>query len=141
MIGVENFRFDDADVADVNEWKELTTNILKGAIAREKVNQEVDKLANSIRSKLEGRDKPSYVEVDENEKVVVPKFIANYLRRAKTDIGLMRVFEIANTKNELGKWKKEYDWIRKNSEKFAKAWIDGYTIEPEQPALLFTNQL
>ena len=128
LIGVENFRFDDADVADVNEWKELTTNILKGAIAREKVNQEVDKLANSIRSKLEGRDKPSYVEVDENEKVVVPKFIANYLRRAKTDIGLMRVFEIANTKNELGKWKKEYDWIRKNSEKFAKAWIDGYTI-------------
>ena len=38
LIGVENFRFDDADVADVNEWKELTTNILKGAIAREKAN-------------------------------------------------------------------------------------------------------
>ena len=136
LIGVENFRFDDADVADVNEWKELTTNILKGAIAREKLNQEVDKLANSIRSKLEGRDKPSYVEVDENEKVAVPEFIANYLLRAKTDVGLMRVFEIANTKNELGKWKKEYNWIRKNSEKFAKAWIDGYTIEqdtvPEQ---------
>ena len=31
-----------------------------------------------------------------------------------------------------GKWKKEYDWIRKNSEKFAKAWIDGCTIEQEQ---------
>ena len=66
---------------------------------------------------------------DTPEKVAVPEFIANYLRRAKTDVGLMRVFEIANTKNELGKWKKEYDWIRKNSEKFAKAWIDGYTIE------------
>ena len=65
------------------------------------------------------------------EKVVVSEFIANYLCRAKTDIGLMRVFEIANTKNELERWKKEYDWIRKNSEKFAKAWIDGYTIEPE----------
>ena len=62
------------------------------------------------------------------EKVVVPEFISNYLLRAKTDIGLMRVFEIANTKNELERWKKEYDWIRKNSEKFAKAWIDGYTI-------------
>ena len=73
---------------------------------------------------------------DTPEKVAVPEFIANYLRRAKTDIGLMRVFEIANTKNELERWKKEYDWIRKNSEKFAKAWIDGYTIEqdtvPEQ---------
>ena len=75
---------------------------------------------------------------DTPEKVVVPEFIANYLRRAKTDIGLMRVFEIANTKNELGKWKKEYDWIRKNSEKFAKSWIDGYTIEP---SLSFINQL
>ena len=89
------------------------------------------------------------------EKVVVPEFIANYLRRAKTDVGLMRVFEIANTKNELGKWKKEYNWIRKNSEKFAKSWIDGYTIEQEPcsdliteirklddtPSLPFTNQL
>ena len=65
---------------------------------------------------------------DTPEKVGVPDFIANYLCRAKTDVGLMRVFEIANTKNELEKWKKEYDWIRKNSEKFAKAWIDGYTI-------------
>ena len=55
LIGVENFRFDDADVADVDEWKELTTNILKGAIAREKANQEADKLANSIWSKLENR--------------------------------------------------------------------------------------
>ena len=67
LIGVENFRFDDADVADVNEWKELTTNILKGAIAREKLNQEVDKLANSIRSKLEGHYNPSYAEVEKEE--------------------------------------------------------------------------
>ena len=68
---------------------------------------------------------------DTTEKAAVPEFIANYLRRAKTDVGLMRVFEIANTKNELEKWKKEYNWIRKNSEKFAKAWIDDYTIEQE----------
>ena len=60
LIGVENFRFDDADVADVDEWKELTTLILKGAIAREKANQEADKLANSIWSKLEGRLENGY---------------------------------------------------------------------------------
>ena len=65
---------------------------------------------------------------DTPEKVVIPEFIANYLCMAKIDVCLMRVFEIANTTNELEKWKKEYDWIRKNSEKFAKAWIDGYTI-------------
>lgn len=50
LKGVENYRFDDADV---DEWKELTANVLKGAIAREKANQEADKLANSIWSKLE----------------------------------------------------------------------------------------
>ena len=65
---------------------------------------------------------------DTPEKVVVPKYIEGYLIKAKDEITLMRVFEIANTDNELEKWKKEYDWIRKNSEKFAKAWIDGYTI-------------
>ena len=69
LIGVENFRFDDADVADVEEWKGLTINILKGAIAREKANQEADKLANSIWSKLEGRYNQSQVEVEENEKI------------------------------------------------------------------------
>ena len=68
---------------------------------------------------------------DTPEKVVVPKYIEGYLIKAKDEITLMRVFEIANTDDELEKWKKEYDWIRKNSEKFAKAWIDGYTIEPE----------
>ena len=67
LIGVENFRFDDADVADVAEWKELTTNILKGAIARYKANQEADKLANSIWSKLEGHYNPSYAEVEKEE--------------------------------------------------------------------------
>ena len=50
LEGVENYRFDDANV---DEWKELTTHVLKGAIAREKANQEADKLANSIWSKLE----------------------------------------------------------------------------------------
>ena len=130
LIGVENFRFDVADVADVDEWKELTTNILKRAIAREKANQEAE---------IHNLD-------DATEKVEVPEFIANYLCRAKTDIGLMRVFEIANTKNELGKWKKEYNWIRKNSEKFAKAWIDGYqTIDSKNSfdlnSLTFNNQL
>ena len=71
LIGVENFRFDVADVADVadvDEWKELTTNILKGAIARDTNEREADKLVNSIWSKLEGHYSPLYAEVEENEK-------------------------------------------------------------------------
>ena len=100
----------------------------KMIFTKENVRQEIEKwFDEQITTRKELRDRIDELD-DTPEKVAVPEFIANYLCRAKTDIGLMRVFEIANTKNELGKWKKEYDWIRKNSEKFAKAWIDGYTI-------------
>ena len=65
LEGVENYRFDDTNV---DEWKELTTHILKSAIAREKANQEADKLANSIWSKLEGHYNQSHVEAEEGIK-------------------------------------------------------------------------
>ena len=68
----------------------------------------------------------------EIDKPVIPQFVADYLRRAKADITFMRVFEIANTRNELPKWKKEYDWISANDEIFATAWIHGYEVEEEQ---------
>ena len=108
----------------------------KMKFTKENVWREMEKwLDEPLTTQKELRDRIDELD-DTPEKVAVPEFIANYLLRAKTDVGLMRVFEIANTKNELGKWKKEYNWIRKNSEKFAKAWIDGYTIEqdtvPEQ---------
>ena len=103
----------------------------KMIFTKESVWQEIEKWFDEpTTTRKELRDRIDELD-DTPEKVAVPEFIANYLRRAKTDIGLMRVFEIANTKNELGKWKKEYNWIRKNSEKFAKSWIDGYTIEQE----------
>jgi hypothetical protein len=53
LEGVENYRFDDANV---DEWKELTTH------------QEADKLANSIWSKLEGHYNQSHVEAEEGIK-------------------------------------------------------------------------
>ena len=63
---------------------------------------------------------------------VIPIFVADYLCRAKADVTLMRVLEIANTRNELPKWKKEYDWISANDETFARAWLYGYKIEEER---------
>lgn len=68
----------------------------------------------------------------EIEKPVIPKFVADYLCRAKVDITLMRVLEIANTRCERLKWEKEYDWISANDETFAKAWLYGYEVEKEQ---------
>ena len=67
----------------------------------------------------------------EIDKPVIPQFVADYLRRAKADITFMRVMELAKTRNELPKWKKEYDWISANDEIFATAWIHGYDIEKE----------
>src|SRR5699024_9926049 len=65
------------------------------------------------------------------EKVQIPKFVAEYLDFAKSDTTLMRVLELANTRNEWEKWEKEYDWIEENHELFARAWLDGYEIEQE----------
>lgn len=71
------------------------------------------------------------LEEPEQEKVVIPQFVADYIEIAKQDISLIRVFDIANNHEELDKWKKEYEWIRGNHEKFAKAWF-GYTVEREK---------
>ncbi|MFW3361521.1 DUF1642 domain-containing protein [Aerococcus viridans] len=67
----------------------------------------------------------------EIDKPVIPQFVADYLRSAKADITFMRVMELAKTRNELLKWKKEYDWISANDEIFATAWIHGYEVEKE----------
>ena len=64
-------------------------------------------------------------------KVILPEYVAEYLEFAKSDTTLMRVMELANTRNEWEKWEKEYDWIEVNHEKFARAWLDGYEVEPE----------
>ena len=68
----------------------------------------------------------------EVEKVVIPQFVADYLDLAKSEVSLMRVLEIANRRDELPKWEKEYDWISANDEKFARAWLDGYEVEKEK---------
>ena len=70
--------------------------------------------------------------VPKQELPVIPKFVAEYLCRAKADVTLMRVLELANTRNELPKWDKEYDWISANDETFARAWLYGFTVEEEQ---------
>lgn len=65
LEGVENYRFDDMSCA---EWEELTTHVLKGAIAREKANQEADELASSIWDRLENLSEPK---LNENQESVL----------------------------------------------------------------------
>lgn len=81
-----------------------------------------------------------YVHVDDLKEMLVPKqelpvipeYMPGYLEKAKADIDLMRVMDIAYNHNEIDKFNKHYDWIRDNHELFARAWMDGYTVEKEQ---------
>ena len=74
--------------------------------------------------------------VPKQDKPVIPQFVADYLDFAKSDTTLMRVLELANTRDEWEKWEKEYDWIEENHELFARAWLDGFTVEEEQKYIL-----
>lgn len=104
LEGVENYRFDDANV---DEWKELATNVLKGAIAREKANQEADKLANSIWSKLERHNE----EVQSNDNQEIAKKIKDI--RINRGLTLEEFAELIKnktrfktTKSNVSKWEK-----------------------------------
>ena len=74
---------------------------------------------------------PDKLEELSKELPALPKYVAEYLEFAKSDVPLMRILEIASTRDELSKWRREYDWISANDEAFAKAWLDGYTVEEE----------
>lgn len=79
-------------------------------------------------------------QLDEPEKPVIPKFIANWIEETKKQ-GKSLVFAITHIyyKNEIGKSpnkeeKKIFQWMELayNEEVFARAWIDGYEVEKEK---------
>ena len=96
----------------------------------------VDDLRDEILDLINELDEPEVLSKQEDmlnrKKPAIPKFVANYLYSARGDVSLMRVMELANTRYELPKWKKEYDWISENHETFARAWLDGFTVKKEQ---------
>ena len=69
---------------------------------------------------------------DTPEKVAVPKFVADYLEERKRDgDGLFP--SLYHFQDNFEDWAIK-DWIEEeeNNVSFARAWLDGYTIEPEQ---------
>ena len=89
-------------------------------------------MLNSISLILDSINELDEPEVLSQELPVIPKYVAEYVELAKSDVTLMRVMELANTRYELPRWEREYNWISKNSETFAKAWLDGFTIASEE---------
>ena len=73
----------------------------------------------SVIDKLKQLDEP---------KVQVPKFIADWIKKCKEEsiVPLAGAFEYGNA--ELESWLS--DWS--NQETFARAWLDGYTVEEKR---------
>lgn len=84
-------------------------------------------------------------QIDEPEKPVVPKYVAEWLEYCKSNkLTFLGAFHpvsehgirLANTFTG-GKWK-GIDWAKRNQDTFARAWLDGYEVEKEK---LYTAML
>lgn len=69
-------------------------------------------------------------QLDEPQKPVVPQFVADWIEECKNDdfhlFGAME--DISSNQKKLDYWFREDD----NMELFARAWLDGYTVEEEK---------
>ena len=67
--------------------------------------------------------------LDEPQKATVPQFVADWIEECKNDD-----FHLFGAMEEMSLHQKKLDyWFREddNMELFARAWLDGYTIEKE----------
>ena len=67
--------------------------------------------------------------LDEPQKVKIPQFVADWIEECKNDD-----FHLFGAMEEMSLHQKKLDyWFREddNMELFARAWLDGYTIEKE----------
>ena len=82
-------------------------------------------------------------QLDEPQKVVVPQFVADWIEYFKKYSGLLygsiapySYYEHTITDDFVGDIKKTLEWIRNNSETYARAWLDGYEVEKEKRYLV-----
>ncbi|HEP1819230.1 TPA: DUF1642 domain-containing protein [Streptococcus suis] len=73
-------------------------------------------------------------QIDEPQKVVVPKFIADKIEYCKTAEG----YGLFHAMDYCYQYKDSADWLECNQETFARAWLDGFEIEQEA---LYTVEL
>lgn len=66
-------------------------------------------------------------QLDEPEQVVIPEFAADFITEIKPNFNIRTVFTLQNNKHEQGQ-----EWALGNPDVFARAWLDGYTIEKEK---------
>ncbi|CYX58292.1 DUF1642 domain-containing protein [Streptococcus suis] len=69
-------------------------------------------------------------QIDQPQKVVVPKVIDDYIKECRDgNVTLTQaLFCLEYHKQEIG------EWLNRNEETFARAWLDGYEVEKENSA-------
>lgn len=77
--------------------------------------------------------------LDEPQKVKVPQFVADWIEYFKKYSGSLygstapySYYGHAITDDFVGDVKRTLEWIRNNSETYARAWLDGYEVEKEK---------
>ena len=73
-------------------------------------------------------------ELDEPQKVQVPQSVAEWIEKGKKELSLRDLMSSSYTSTEVGNWLGELDEDGgfKNQETFARAVLDGYTVEKEK---------
>lgn len=69
----------------------------------------------------------------ERDKVTVPQYVADWIEKGKKELSLRDLMSSSYTSTEVGNWLGELDEDGgfKNQETFARAVLDGYTVEKE----------
>ncbi|SFH68799.1 DUF1642 domain-containing protein [Pisciglobus halotolerans] len=65
-------------------------------------------------------------ELEEPEKPIIPKFVADFITEIKPNFNIRTVFTLKNNKHERAQ-----EWALDNPDVFARAWF-GYTVEKEK---------
>lgn len=69
--------------------------------------------------------------ISKKETVEVPQTIGAYIKKERGENTLGNIAdEIYNSEESWSNLSEEYKWMRLNFTLFARAWLDGYTIEP-----------
>ncbi|MDT2598112.1 DUF1642 domain-containing protein, partial [Enterococcus dongliensis] len=75
----------------------------------------------------------------EPQKVKVPAFVAEKMKRYKSALWMLSS-EYFDTSSEVDS-DELANWIDQNSEKFFRAWLDGYEVEEEPKWVVKSNRL
>ncbi|HEM4402317.1 TPA: DUF1642 domain-containing protein [Streptococcus suis] len=69
-------------------------------------------------------------QIDQPQKVSVPKFVAEWLKEYQYANTLLKVLNAAEDERIITS--DVNDWILDNQERFIRAWLDGYEVEQEK---------